>query len=127
MSGKTLVLVARKDAERRLGLYSALDRAGYLVATCSTGLDALKYVSQHHPGVVLCGTRLRDIGGLDLIQQIRSMSPATKVFLMSRDGDWAMYREVLASGGENLLIEPIDEDHLLKVLGGKQEAELNPL
>lgn len=126
MSKKMLALVARRDSQARLQLYSALDRAGVLVATCSDGVEALKYIALNRPEIVFCGTQLRDIGGLPLIRQIKSMAPEARVFLMSPEGDWALYRDVVAVGGEDLLIEPVDEERLLEVLGRKHESEPFP-
>ncbi|HLG43752.1 MAG TPA: response regulator [Nitrospirales bacterium] len=87
MSRKPIVLIVHADAEMRGVLFSLLDRAGYLAGTCASGIDALKYVAEARPDAVLCGSRLMDMEGRELLSKVRSMAPVTRLILLGGAGD----------------------------------------
>lgn len=113
---RPLILVLDKDSDELTDLYSMLDSEGYLVATCLTEIDALKYVSQWKPGLVIISTRGPSAEEMSLLQDIKRESPATHVVVLSLHGEWPTYLEILERGGDDLLLKPCKNKEVLETV-----------
>lgn len=110
---KPLILVLDRDSDELTGLYALLDAEGYLVATCLSEIDALKYVSQHKPQLVMISTRGPTAENLSLLESVRRISPATHVVFLSLHGEWSAYLDILEKGGDDLLLKPCKNEEVL--------------
>ncbi len=79
MPTRQLALVVTRDLDTRLALYRSLDDQGYAVATCSSGIDALKYVTRCKPEIVVCDGCPLDMGWTALAEGIMYVSPETRL------------------------------------------------
>jgi len=113
------ILVVDDEVDARSFLFSLLDSEGFPVTTCEGWNDALRYVAQHKPAVVVSDVRMPDMDGMELLSKIKHLSPGTLVILVSAYADDAMYWETLERGGENLLTKPFRNEELLRAV---QEA-----
>lgn len=116
MNGKPLILVVDDELDARLFLYSLLESDGYLVATSSNADEALKYVARNHPDLVLTDVRMPDVEGLELLSEIKRLSPQTRVVLLSAYADWPMYSEAVEKGGDDLLLKPSKNEEILRTV-----------
>lgn len=83
-----LIIVVDPDADFATALSSLLDRRGYHVVRRSFGIDALQYVAEDHPELVISEVDLPDCGCHELLTSIRAISPTTRVlFIARRDCD----------------------------------------
>ena len=86
-SNAPLVLVLDEDRDELTDLYLFLDREGYLVATRANALDALKYLSERKPGIIVLGEAARPLSLRALVSKIWEISPATQVLVLEgREG-----------------------------------------
>lgn len=116
MNGKPLILVVDDELDARLFLYSLLESDGFLVATSSNADEALKYVARNHPDLVLSDVRMPDLEGLELLTEIKRLSPRTRVVLLSAYADWPMYSEAVEKGGDDLLLKPSKNEEILRTV-----------
>ena len=79
-----LIIVVDPDADFATALSSLLDRRGYHVVRRSFGIDALQYVAEDRPELVLSEVDLPDCESQELLTSIRAISPATQVLFISR-------------------------------------------
>lgn len=116
LNKQRLILVVEHRTDDRAVLYAALAQAldglGCMLATCGSGAEALRYVADHRPELLFCDARLWDMDILELIEDVRRISPQTHVFLIGEPGDWPLYTEALQSGGEDLLLKPLQREEL---------------
>jgi DNA-binding NtrC family response regulator len=77
--GKRLALIVAPDSETRASLYSTVERKGWLVATSSQGVQALRSVAISKPDVVLVEHDPQDPSFDFLRFRIKSLSPRTRV------------------------------------------------
>jgi CheY-like chemotaxis protein len=79
-----LIMVVDPDADFATALSSLLDRRGYHVVRRSFGIDALQYVAEDRPELVLSEVNLPDCDCHELLTSIREISPSTQVLFISR-------------------------------------------
>jgi two-component system OmpR family response regulator len=100
------VLVVDDEENIRFIVASALDMAGFDVATAGRGQDALGLVVSYQPDVIVLDVMLPDVDGFQLLQRIRDRGSAAKVvFLTARDTTDDRVRG-LTSGGSDYLVKP---------------------
>lgn len=82
------VLVVEDDASLRVVIRMVLERGGYEVDEAAHGRAALESVAASRPDVVLADMKMPIMGGLELIERLRSNSTSAGIPV------------VLLSGGE---------------------------
>ncbi|HXG60384.1 MAG TPA: response regulator [Planctomycetota bacterium] len=113
---KPLVLVMDKDSTELTDLYALLDREGYLVATRLSGIEALKYVSQHKPELVVISGRSISEEELSILERTKSISPRTHVVLLCSHGGWPQFMDVVERGGDDLILKPFKNEEVLNAV-----------
>src|SRR6185503_19776758 len=79
-----LIIVVDPDADFATALSSLLDRRGYHVVRRMFGIDALQYVAEDRPELVLSEVDLPDCECHELLSSIRAISPSTQVLFITR-------------------------------------------
>jgi PAS domain S-box-containing protein len=115
---RILVVEDEPDVARLLALM--LTRAGYAVDTVSDGAAALAALQRSHYAAMTLDLMLPDISGLEVIRQLRlrpetAHLPIIVVSAKMEDGRLAINGEF---SGIDWMAKPIDETHLLRVIGG---------
>lgn len=110
-----LVLEGRHTATSPL--IAQLDRVGCRVRVARDGDEAAKLISQGPVRIVFCDTQTREVDGMALCQQIKSVKKgAPSVVLMSPKVSSTDKVRAQLAGADALLAKPIPADDLLEVL-----------
>jgi len=111
-----LIIVVDPDADFATALSSLLDQRGYHVVRRSFGIDALQYVAEDRPELVLSDVNLPDCECHELLNSIRAISPSTQVLFISRKEQ----RRDLPPGIEQNMVrlpeEPREAEDILKAV-----------
>ncbi len=110
------ILVVDDELDSRTFLFSLLDNEGYLVATASNGIEALKYVARERPRLVISDVRMPEMEGLELLEKIKAVAPETSVILLSAYADWPLFFDAMARGGSDALLKPCRNEELLRAV-----------
>ena len=113
MNGKT-ALVVDDDPLIRWALATELSSLGMTVAIAGTGRTALDVLGAGRHNLVFLDIHLPDANGIDLLGDIATLSPETRVVVMSADADEENRRRSLAGGALRFLEKPFE----LPVIGG---------
>lgn len=118
---KTILIVdtsplMRRVVERSIRL-AGLDSGQVLEA--SDGTEALAVARQHHPDLILTDLNLREMGGLELLRQLRSpegedsngLHEVPVVIITSQAGE-AHVLEALALGASGYIRKPFTSDQV---------------
>jgi CheY-like chemotaxis protein len=113
MSGRPLVYVVDDEEPIRGALRVLLRGAGYAVATCSSGTEALSAIERERPACVLTDYHMPGMDGRELIEAIRRMHPGVPVVLMSGRDESSQLDRI-----ENVpvIAKPFDAKVLLETL-----------
>ena len=120
MDVKKLMLVDDEEGIRRfLGL--SLEDLGYEVATAENGQIALEIFKDFEPAIVLTDIKMPVMDGIELLRQIKILSPETEVLIITGHGDLELAIEALKNQAADFITKPINNDVLEISLGRIQE------
>jgi len=114
MSEKPLILVVDDESDSLAYLFDLLHNEGYRVLPTSSPLEALDYARKKRPDLIISDIRMPDLDGLELLERVRSVSPRTRVILLTAYGDWKMLQDVIRKGGEAMLLKPSSNEEILR-------------
>jgi DNA-binding NarL/FixJ family response regulator len=103
----TTIIIADDHEVVRRGIRGILDADGTLkvVAEASDGLAAAQAVEKFKPDVLFLDLNLPRLHGLEVLKQTRSVSPRTKVIILSMHNDEPYVIEALRSGASAYLLK----------------------
>lgn len=93
-----------------------LKQAGYSVAEAGTGAEALSFVAQEHPQVVLLDVNLPDMNGFEVCQKIKSNPATASTAILQISASMIQSQhlvEGLNSGADTYLVEPVEPSVLV--------------
>ena len=119
MSSRTLIVNVDDSPQLRYAKTRILQRAGYEVVEAGTGGEALRFVREMMPQLVLCDVALPDMSGVDVCRRIKN-DPATgsipviqisATFVSEQDE-----KDGLKGGADIYLTEPLEPKELETVV-----------
>jgi len=112
------VLVVDDHPMVRAGLTATIDPEPDMtvVASASTGREAVEQYRQHQPDVMLIDLRMPEMGGVEAIRTIRAEFPSAKIIVLSTyQGDEDIYR-ALEGGAVTYLLKDTLAEKLVEVI-----------
>ena len=112
------VLIVEDHNVVRQGLVALINLADgiQVVGEAADGVEAIAQFRKHQPDVTMIDLRLPKMGGVDVIQRVRSESPNARfVVLTTYDGDEDIYR-ALKSGAKAYLQKGMTSEELITTI-----------
>jgi DNA-binding response OmpR family regulator len=100
------ILVVDDEEGIRYFLERFLTREGYQVITVPSGEAALACLTSTEFDVVLLDLKMKGIGGLDVLADLRQRWPATSVIILTAHGSLESAVEALRRGAHDYLFKP---------------------
>jgi DNA-binding NarL/FixJ family response regulator len=116
---RTLRLVlATEHSLFRAGLRCLLEAVDgvKVVADTGSGREAVNLAKNHRPSIVLMESDLAEMGALEAMSQIKSMSPESQVILVAANGDPRLELRAMESGASGVLSKSATVRDLEKLL-----------
>jgi len=110
------VLVIEDDKKMRLSLSDILNYKGYQIKTASDGLTGLETLKVNNFDAVLLDIKMPGLSGIEVLEQIRQMSPAIPVIMISGHGTIDLALKSIRLGAFDFLEKPVDAERLLITL-----------
>ena len=115
MSHPNPVLVVEDNDDLLLLFKLILESAGYEVATASNGRDALDYLKQVQPQLILLDVMMPEISGLQVARKIKQESDyASLPILLVSALDRLEEQQLSNSKADGILYKPFDLDELIQ-------------
>jgi DNA-binding NtrC family response regulator len=108
---KKTILIADDEINTLKGLASALSEK-YRVITASNGQEAYELFASNMPSIVLTDIRMPVMGGLTLLDKIRSANPDIPVILLTAYGTINNAVEAMKRGASDYITKPVNLDKL---------------
>lgn len=113
LAPKQKILIVNSDVDKLAILRDTLEASGYLVASATTGDEALAQISINCPALTISELKLSNTDGLTLFNAIHALAPTLPVIILTAYG--AISQAVLATqqGVFDFIAEPVDNQMLL--------------
>ncbi len=107
------VLIIDDEASLRSTLTRILQNAGCQATSASDGSEALKLLAGNVFDLVFLDLRLPDIHGLEILKEIRNISPKLPVIVLTAHGTMNSAVEAMHLEATDYLLKPIDPEVLV--------------
>ena len=89
-----------------------LQRKGHEVLTFTEEEEALNYARSHEVDLAILDIKLKKISGVDVLEELKKISPAMRVIMLTGYPTIETARESLKLGASEYCVKPIDKDEL---------------
>ncbi|HEX9264796.1 MAG TPA: response regulator [Candidatus Binatia bacterium] len=115
--GKVSVL-AVDDSKTMLAMIAAQlkDSNFEVVATASSGLEALEKYQQIKPQLVLLDIVMPEITGIDTLERLLQADTGARIVMVSSVGAEETVRDCLKKGAKSFLQKPLQKESMLNIL-----------
>lgn len=116
MKRKARILLVDDDVSLLKLLGLRLKSEGFVVHTAASGADALEWLEQERPDLVLSDLRMDGMDGLALFDRIQRLHVGLPVIIMTAHGSITDAVSATRSGVFGFLTKPIDKEALRKTI-----------
>lgn len=124
MKRKARILLVDDDVSLLKLLGLRLKSEGFAVTTASSGAEALAWLEQERPDLVLSDLRMDGMDGLALFARIQRQHVGLPVIIMTAHGSITDAITATRSGVFGFLTKPIDKEELRKTINGALAVSL---
>ncbi|MBI2088431.1 MAG: response regulator [Deltaproteobacteria bacterium] len=106
------ILVVEDESGMRTTLVANLEEAGYRVIGCNRGRDAMRYVENDAPDVVIADLRLPDGSGLEILESLKEIKPEASFILVTGYASLETAVAALNQGAYAYISKPFNMDEV---------------
>lgn len=110
------LLIADDDVVSGQLFSEVLEGEGYRVDRVQSGAEALSYLRNACPDLLIVDVRMPGVDGLDVTRQVRREHPAVPVVVMTAFGSMDTAVEAIREGAFDFISKPINLDELKKTV-----------
>lgn len=110
------VLVVDDEQQMLVAIRDTLIRKGFQVTTASSGADAVGKLQKNYFQAVLTDVRMPGLSGIDLLRQVKKLSPSTPVIMLTGHGTVEDAVSALKQGAYDYLMKPFSARQLTETL-----------
>ncbi len=109
------------DDERTIldGISSTVNWEGQgvtLLGTANNGVEALDFIKEHQPDIVISDIMMPGVDGIQLLQKTFKTHPLIKFILLSGYSEFEYARQAMGYGVKHYLLKPSNEDIISQAL-----------
>lgn len=122
------LLLVDDDAPFRQRLQVMLNRKGFAVTAVGSLAEARAIAGELKPGHAVVDMRLEDGNGLDLVAELRALSPDVRIVMLTGYGNLATAVAAVKAGAVDYLAKPADPEDIVRALAadGSSRPEAPP-
>lgn len=110
------LLIIEDEKITRISLTNTLTKEGYEVYSAADGEEGLSIFKSQLPSIVITDLRLPKLSGLDILTSVLSISPNTKVILITAYATVETAVTALKMGAYDYLTKPYSPEKLISIL-----------
>ncbi|HEX9653297.1 MAG TPA: response regulator [bacterium] len=107
------ILLVDDNSEFRRSLTKILEKAGYQVNSVPEGSQASESIGHEFYPVILLDVHLPGKSGVEVLKEIKTKSPKSRVIIISVNGDTEMHRQIEGLGVFAYLHKPVKRKEIL--------------
>ncbi len=121
------ILIIDDEPDMRAAVSHALSRSGFNARAVSNGPDALNTFKKENIGMVITDMRMPEMSGLQILGEIKKLSPHIPVIMMTAYGTIDNAVEAMKEGASDYIIKPFSAETLEAVVRKALAASNFPL
>ena len=116
--GRKVSVLAVDDSKTMLAMIAAQLRGSdfEIVATASSGREAVEKYLQHKPQLVLLDIVMPEVSGIDTLEQLLTRDNRACIVMVSSAGTEETVESCLRKGAKSFLQKPLQKDGMLALL-----------
>lgn len=87
-----------------------------LIGTARNGLEALAFIEEHHPDIVISDIKMPGMDGLKLVEKVHEEYPQVKFIMLSGFSEFDYARTAMQYGVKHYLLKPCNENTIAEAL-----------
>jgi DNA-binding NarL/FixJ family response regulator len=95
-----------------------------IVGACKTAVEALAFLSNNEPDIILLDISLPDMNGLELCEKIRTTNKQTKIIGLTSTNEAGIITGLLQRGGNGYLLKNMEREELLEAIRTVQKGKV---
>ena len=111
VESKAEILVCDDTAGVRDSLKLILGKE-YILAYATNGEEAVEYVKEHHPKLVIMDIKMPKMGGLDALRRIKRVRPKVRVIMATGYESSDVAVQAVHLGADDYLVKPFDREQV---------------
>jgi len=118
-AGKPSVLVVDDDSMMREMLKLILHSENYrVIGEAANGKNAIALCARLEPELVLLDINMPEMDGLQVLEEIRKVSPETVVLMVSAEATMEKVSEAIEKGAAGFVVKPLNAASVLDRIAG---------
>jgi two-component system response regulator RegA len=122
-----LALVVDDDEVFRNRLCRALGQRKWEAEAVPGGDEAVRFARERSPDLVLVDLRMPGKGGLDVVQELRTVDSSMTIIVLTGYGSIPTAISAMKKGADHYLSKPVDADQILAVYDALRAAPRSAL
>lgn len=122
---KKKILIVDDEHLIRWSFSKKLESWGYSAETASNGKETITLIKNLNPDLVLLDLNLPDINGLQLLREIKSLSPSIPVIIITAYGTIEQAVQAIRDGAYDFITKPVNYENLRNTI--KNALEITTL
>jgi two-component system chemotaxis response regulator CheY len=114
--GATVMIVDDAVFMRNILRAIIKDKGYTVVAEAASGIEAMRFLHDHNPDIVILDIILPDANGIDLLESITKGHPLTKVVICSSIGQEPIIKKAMDHGAKAFIQKPFTPEKVLAAL-----------
>lgn len=87
-----------------------------LIGTARNGIEALDFIKEHRPDIVISDIKMPGMDGLTLVEKVSELKLNISFILLSGFDDFQYARTAMQYGVKHYLLKPCNENHIINAL-----------
>lgn len=109
---KSRILVIDDEELMREYVVELLERERYRVDSASNGADGVALLHKHSYDMVVTDLKMTPMDGLEVVHEVRAISPDTRVIVMTAYGTVDTAVEAMRAGADDYILKPFSPEEL---------------
>ncbi len=110
---QTRILLVDDEVEFTLALAERLQLRKYDVRTAGSALEALAFIHDRPPDVVILDLKIPGMDGIETLKTIKKLNPNIEVIMLTGHGDAGSVEEGMKNGAFEYIMKPVDIGDLI--------------
>lgn len=122
----TRILLADDHGILRAGLRNLLNAEPdfEVVGEAADGIQALELTEQTHPDLILMDISMPNMGGIEMLQQLRGKQNASKVLMLTVHEDDSLLKKAIRAGASGYLVKRAAETELINAIRTVMQGDM---